>query len=70
MFVDPCIIVQFLHRKPQQDATVYYFLLFLVLHEAQHVSSDTPPIVRNYTSSHWFCMRASLSDVQLLDVVR
>jgi hypothetical protein len=23
MFVDPCIIVQFLQRKPQQDATVY-----------------------------------------------
>jgi len=23
MFMDPCIIVQFLQRKPQQDATVY-----------------------------------------------
>jgi len=23
MFVDPCIIVQFLQRKTQQDATVY-----------------------------------------------
>jgi hypothetical protein len=24
-------------------------LLFLILHEAQHVSGDTPPIIRNLT---------------------
>jgi len=30
MFVDPCIIVQFLQRKTQQDATVskFYYSLF------------------------------------------
>jgi hypothetical protein len=31
MFVDPCITVQFLQRKTQQDATVYqnfYYSLF------------------------------------------
>jgi len=26
---------------------VYEILLFLILHEAQHVSRDTPPIIRN-----------------------
>ena len=45
--MDPCIIVQLLQRKPQQDATVYQHLLFLVLNEAQHVSGDTPPIIRS-----------------------
>jgi hypothetical protein len=30
-----------------QDATMYQILLFLILNEAQHVSSDTPPIVRS-----------------------
>jgi hypothetical protein len=30
MFVDPCIIVQFIQKKTQQDATVYQNLLFHV----------------------------------------
>ena len=46
LFVDPCIIVQFLQRKTQQDATACQnFLLFLILSESQHVSGDTPPII-------------------------
>jgi len=45
-------------------------LLFLILNEARHVSGDTPPIIRSCTSSLWFCIRGSLSDVQSLDVVR
>ena len=45
MFVDPCIIVQFT-QKIQQDATVYKTFISY-LYEAQHVSGDTPPIVRS-----------------------
>jgi len=45
MFVDPCIIVKFT-KKIQQDATVYpNFISYL--YEAQHVSGDTPPIIRS-----------------------
>jgi hypothetical protein len=34
------------YRKTQQDATVYQNLLFLILNEVQHVSGDTPPIIK------------------------
>jgi hypothetical protein len=35
-----------IHKKIQQDATVYQnFILYL--YEAQHVSGDTPPIIRS-----------------------
>ena len=45
-FVDPCIVVQFI-KKNQQDATVYQNFIIPYLYEAQHVSGDTPPIVRS-----------------------
>ena len=35
------------HRKNQQDANVYYNLLFQCFLIAQHVSGDTPPIIRS-----------------------
>jgi hypothetical protein len=45
MFVDPCMIIE-LTKKIQQDATVYQnFISYL--YEAQHVSGDTPPIIRS-----------------------
>jgi len=46
MFVDPCIIVQFL-QKIQQDATVYQSFIIPYLNEAEHVSGNTPPIIRS-----------------------
>jgi len=45
MFVDPCIIVEFT-KKIQQDATVYQIFISYLC-EAQHVSGDTPPIIRS-----------------------
>jgi len=43
--VDPRIIVNS-YSKSQQDATVYQnFIPYL--NEAQHVSGDTPPIIRS-----------------------
>jgi len=47
-FVDPSIIVQFLQRKIQQDATVYQnFIIPFFLNKSQHVSGDTPPIIKS-----------------------
>jgi hypothetical protein len=46
MFVDPCIIVQFV-QKVQQDATVYQSFIIPYFSEAQHVLGDTPPIIRS-----------------------
>jgi hypothetical protein len=40
------------HRKIQQDATMYQNFIFLYLHEAQHVSGDTLPIIRSL-KLHW-----------------
>jgi len=52
MFVDPCIIVLFV-KKFQQDATMYQnFFIIPHLYEAQHVSGDTPPIIRSL-KLHW-----------------
>ena len=57
MFVDPHIIVQFT-KKIQQDATVYQNFISH-LYEAQHISGDTPPIIRrpklhvDWTCSCW-----------------
>jgi hypothetical protein len=47
MFVDPCIIVQFLQKNPNKMQECIKILLFLVLNEAQHVSGDTTPIIRS-----------------------
>ena len=47
MFVEPCIIVQFIQRKTQQDATLYQNFIIPYLYEVQHVSGDTPPIIRS-----------------------
>jgi len=35
------------YRKIQQDATVYQNFIIPYLNEAQHVSGDTPPIIRS-----------------------
>jgi hypothetical protein len=35
------------YRKTQQGATVYQTFIFPYLYEAQHVSGDTPPIIKN-----------------------
>jgi hypothetical protein len=47
MFVDSCIIVQFLQWNPNKMQQCIKTLLFLILNEAQHVWSDTPPIIRD-----------------------
>jgi len=51
MFLDPCIIAQFI-KKNQQDATVYQNFIISYLYEAQHVSGDKPPIIRSL-KLHW-----------------
>jgi hypothetical protein len=40
-------IVQFLQRKPNKMRRYIKMLLFLILNEAQHVSGDTPSIIRS-----------------------
>jgi len=52
MFVYLCIIVQFIKRKIQQDATMYQNFIIPYLYEAQHVSGDTPPIIKSL-KLHW-----------------
>ena len=51
MLVGLCIIVQFI-KKIQQDATMYQNFIIPYLHKAQHVSGDTPPIIRSL-KLHW-----------------
>jgi hypothetical protein len=51
MFVEPCIIVKFI-KKIQQGATVYTNFIILYLYESQHVSVDTPPIIKSL-KLHW-----------------
>ena len=42
----PVTVAMIIHKKIQQDATVYQnFISYLC--EAQHVSGDTPPIIRS-----------------------
>jgi len=36
-----------IHKKIQQDAKIYQSFIIPYLYEAQHVSGDTPPIIRN-----------------------
>jgi len=51
MFVDPCIIVQFIKKNPTRCNNVSKFY-YSNLYEAQHVSGDTPPIIRSL-KLHW-----------------
>jgi len=46
IFVDPCIIVQFIQKNPRRRNSVSTFII-PYLYEAQHVSDDTPPIIRS-----------------------
>jgi hypothetical protein len=46
ILVDPCIIVQFVQKNPTRCNTVSKFII-TYLYEAQHVSGDTPPIIRS-----------------------
>jgi len=46
MFVDPCIIVKFIQKYPTRCNSVSKFII-PCLYEAQHVSDDTPPIIRS-----------------------
>jgi len=39
-------------KKIQQDATMYQHFIILYLYEAQHVSGDTPSIIRTL-KLHW-----------------
>ena len=41
-----------IHKKVQQDATMYQNFIIPYLYEAQHVSGDKPPIIRNL-KLHW-----------------
>jgi hypothetical protein len=45
-FMDPCIIVKFIQKNPTRCNSVSKFII-PYLYEAQHVSSDTPPIIRS-----------------------
>ena len=59
-FVDPCIIVQFIKKNPTRCNSVpKFFKIIPYLYDAQHVSGDTPPIIRSL-KLHW----------QPMDVVR
>jgi len=46
MFVEPCIIVKFIQRNPTRCNNVSKFII-PYLYVAQHVSGDTPPIIRS-----------------------
>ena len=50
-FVDPCIIVQFIKKNPTRFNNVSNFII-PYLYEAQHVSGDTPPIMKSL-KLHW-----------------
>jgi len=46
MFMVPCIIVQFIEKNSARFNSVSEFIV-PYLYEAQHVSGDTPPIIRS-----------------------
>jgi len=50
-FLDPCIIVKFIKKNPTRCNNVSNFIN-PYLYEAQHVSGDTPPIIRSL-KLHW-----------------
>jgi hypothetical protein len=66
IFVDPYIIAQFLQQHPTEYNGVSKFLLFLILSEAQHVSGDTPPIIRSvrYLTTSNNCTPDNLTRMQ------
>jgi hypothetical protein len=41
-----------IHKKTQQDATLYQNFIIPYLYEAQHIWGDTPPIIRSL-KLHW-----------------
>jgi hypothetical protein len=49
--VDLCIIVQFIKKNSTKFNNVSKFY-YSILYEAQHVSGDTPPIIRGL-KLHW-----------------
>jgi len=51
MFMDPCIVVQFIQKDPTRCKSVSKFII-PYLYEAGHVSGDMPPIVRSL-KLHW-----------------
>jgi hypothetical protein len=51
MFMDPCIIVQFMKKNPTRCNNVSKFVT-PYLYEAQHVSGNTQPIIRSL-KLHW-----------------
>jgi len=51
IFVDPCIIVKFIQKNPERCNSLSKFIISF-LYEDQHVSGDTPPIIRNL-KLHW-----------------
>jgi len=64
MFIDPCIIVQFIMKQPTRCNRVSKFIISC-LYKAQHVSGDTPAHHQehNCTSSLWFCICERLLNV-------
>jgi len=50
--MDPCIKVQFIKKDPTRCNNVSKFFIILYLYKAQHVSGDTPPIIRSL-KLHW-----------------
>ena len=51
--MDPCIIVKFMKKNPTRYKNVSKLYNFIpYLYKAQHVSSDTPPIIRSL-KLHW-----------------
>jgi hypothetical protein len=45
IFVDPCIIVQFIKKSNNMQKVSKFY--YSILNEVQHVSGDTPPIIRS-----------------------
>jgi hypothetical protein len=46
MLVDPCFMVQFIQKNPTRCNSASKFII-PYLYEAQHVSGDTPPIIKS-----------------------
>jgi hypothetical protein len=67
MFVDPCIIVQFLQRKTQQDATVYQnFIISYIKWSSTCFGRQTA----HHQEPKTALAASGFAYVQFLDVVR